>query len=125
MPGTTETSDGQMTSAEALKYKDKHHDHQHGDEENDEAAVEATMGIVHKAIKAGVTTPVPVTVLSGFLGAGKPTLMKHVLENQQGLRLRPRRLLWSSPMAASAVPCGRICSSRWGSWRWSSASTTS
>nr|UVT37964.1 CobW domain-containing protein 1 [Karlodinium veneficum] len=29
----------------------------------------------------------PVTVLSGFLGAGKTTLMKHVLENLDGLRV--------------------------------------
>jgi len=31
--------------------------------------------------------PLPVTVLSGFLGAGKTTLMNHVLANQQGLRV--------------------------------------
>ncbi|GMH88517.1 hypothetical protein TL16_g11179 [Triparma laevis f. inornata] len=31
--------------------------------------------------------PIPVTVLSGFLGAGKTTLMKHILENQTGLRV--------------------------------------
>jgi G3E family GTPase len=29
----------------------------------------------------------PVTVLSGFLGAGKTTLMNHVLNNRQGLRV--------------------------------------
>ena len=31
--------------------------------------------------------PIPVTVLSGFLGAGKTTLMKHILENQTGMRV--------------------------------------
>jgi G3E family GTPase len=29
----------------------------------------------------------PVTVLSGFLGAGKPTLMKHILNNRPGMRV--------------------------------------
>jgi G3E family GTPase/ADP-ribose pyrophosphatase YjhB (NUDIX family) len=29
----------------------------------------------------------PVTILSGFLGAGKTTLMKHILENVEGLRV--------------------------------------
>eukprot|EP00931_Biecheleriopsis_adriatica_P107469 TRINITY_DN8180_c0_g2_i1.p1 TRINITY_DN8180_c0_g2~~TRINITY_DN8180_c0_g2_i1.p1 ORF type:complete len:451 (-),score=95.02 TRINITY_DN8180_c0_g2_i1:121-1473(-) len=31
--------------------------------------------------------PLPVTVLSGFLGAGKTTMMKHILENRAGLRV--------------------------------------
>ena len=29
----------------------------------------------------------PVTVLSGFLGAGKTTLMNHILNNRQGMRV--------------------------------------
>ena len=32
-------------------------------------------------------SPLPVTVLSGFLGAGKTTMLKHVLENRDGLRV--------------------------------------
>jgi len=31
--------------------------------------------------------PLPVTVLSGFLGAGKTTMLKHILENRDGLRV--------------------------------------
>ena len=31
--------------------------------------------------------PLPVTVLSGFLGSGKTTTLKHVLENRDGLRV--------------------------------------
>jgi hypothetical protein len=29
----------------------------------------------------------PVTVLSGFLGAGKTTVLSHILNNRQGLRV--------------------------------------
>ena len=32
-------------------------------------------------------TRLPVTVLSGFLGAGKTTLMNHILNNREGLRV--------------------------------------
>ncbi len=34
-----------------------------------------------------MTSRLPVTVLSGFLGAGKTTLMNHVLNNREGLRV--------------------------------------
>nr|WP_307856360.1 GTP-binding protein [Catenulispora pinistramenti] len=33
--------------------------------------------------------PLPVTVLSGFLGAGKTTLFNHLLTNRPGPRQRP------------------------------------
>ncbi|WP_148930579.1 GTP-binding protein [Paenibacillus methanolicus] len=33
------------------------------------------------------TKPIPVTVLSGYLGAGKTTILNHVLNNRQGLRV--------------------------------------
>ena len=29
----------------------------------------------------------PITLLSGFLGTGKTTLLKHILENKEGLRV--------------------------------------
>lgn len=32
-------------------------------------------------------TPIPVTVLSGFLGADKTTLLNHVLANRQAIRV--------------------------------------
>jgi G3E family GTPase len=32
-------------------------------------------------------TPLPVTVLSGFLGAGKTTVLEHVLNNRAGMRV--------------------------------------
>ena len=42
-----------------------------------------------RAAAAAMTAskPLPVSVLSGFLGAGKTTTLKHVLENKQGLRV--------------------------------------
>ena len=38
-------------------------------------------------MKASGKGPLPVTVLSGFLGAGKTTLMTHVLNNRAGLKV--------------------------------------
>merc|ERR1719387_2718166 len=35
----------------------------------------------------GSADPLPCTVLSGFLGAGKTTTLKHVLENREGLKV--------------------------------------
>ena len=35
----------------------------------------------------GSADPLPVTVLSGFLGAGKTTTLKHILENRDGLKV--------------------------------------
>jgi G3E family GTPase len=40
-----------------------------------------------KKAAAGSFEPLPVTVLSGFLGAGKTTTLKHILENRDGLRV--------------------------------------
>ena len=40
-----------------------------------------------KAERGPEAAPLPVTVLSGFLGAGKTTMMKHVLENKEGLKV--------------------------------------
>ena len=34
-----------------------------------------------------VTTKLPVSVLSGFLGAGKSTVLNHSLNNRDGLRV--------------------------------------
>lgn len=33
------------------------------------------------------TNRLPVTVLSGFLGAGKPTVLNHILNNREGRRV--------------------------------------
>ena len=34
-----------------------------------------------------MTTPLPVTVIGGYLGSGKTTLVNHLLRNANGLRL--------------------------------------
>ncbi len=36
---------------------------------------------------ANIKLPVPVTLLTGYLGAGKTTLINHVLGNQGGLQV--------------------------------------
>ena len=55
-------------------------------------AVVSPMDAVREVVRAKKTAkessdPLPVTVLSGFLGAGKTTTLKHILENRNGLRV--------------------------------------
>merc|ERR1711933_559825 len=50
------------------------------------------MDVVKRAVEIKKTAskefePLPVTVLSGFLGVGKTTMLKHILENRAGLRV--------------------------------------
>ena len=65
-------------------------DHDHGHHEHSHTGVNP-MDAVRTAVEArkagGATTPLPCTVLSGFLGAGKTTTLKHVLENKEGLKV--------------------------------------
>ena len=52
------------------------------------AEQENAMNAVKNAKAArGDAPPLPVTVLSGFLGAGKTTTLKHVLENKQSMKV--------------------------------------
>jgi hypothetical protein len=79
----------------------------------------------------------PVTVVTGFLGSGKTTLIRHLITNANGKKLAvlvnefgsegvdgeilkscadancPRRTSLSSPMAASAAPWPTISFRRW------------
>ena len=48
----------------------------------------SVMDAVRQAKEArGPADPLPVTVLSGFLGAGKTTTLKHILENREGVKV--------------------------------------
>ena len=40
----------------------------------------------HSMTASATTTGLPVTILSGFLGARKTTLLNHILSNQQGVK---------------------------------------
>ena len=49
--------------------------------------MDAVKRIAQAKAASGSTRPLPVTVLSGFLGAGKTSTLKHILENRDGLRV--------------------------------------
>ena len=52
------------------------------------ASTEAPAGAGELAGSAAAPPPrVPITLLSGFLGAGKTSLLRHVLDNREGLRV--------------------------------------
>jgi tRNA A37 threonylcarbamoyladenosine biosynthesis protein TsaE len=44
------------------------------------------VGVGARAAKLAARGPVPCVVLTGFLGAGKTTLVKHILENCNGAK---------------------------------------
>ncbi len=67
-------------------------------------------------------SPIPVTVLSGFLGAGKTSLLKHMLQAEHGLRLAvieneysetpiDGQLLGSEPVQLLTLANGCVCCS--------------
>jgi len=49
------------------------------------------VGVGARAAKAAARGPVPCVVLTGFLGAGKTTLVKHILQNCEGAKACSRR----------------------------------
>ena len=70
------------------------HDHAHGadahaphEQKNQDAELLEAVKAAAESMKASGKSPLPVTVLSGFLGAGKTTLMTHVLNNREGLKV--------------------------------------
>ncbi len=66
------------------------HDHAHDSTQEQKTQDTELLEAVKAAaasMKASGKSPLPVTVLSGFLGAGKTTLMTHVLNNREGLKV--------------------------------------
>ena len=49
------------------------------------------VGVGARAAKAAARGPVPCVVLTGFIGAGKTTLVRHILQNCEGAKACSRR----------------------------------
>ena len=66
------------------------HDHAHDitqEQKTQDTELLEAVKAAAASMKASGKSPLPVTVLSGFLGAGKTTLMTHVLNNRAGLKV--------------------------------------
>jgi len=67
-------------------------------------------------------TKIPATVVTGFLGAGKTTLIRHMLQNAQGKKIAliinefGEMTLSSCPTDASAAPWQMTLSQPWNSF---------
>ena len=51
------------------------------------AAVASSEDVSTKEIKTNQPTKIPMVILAGFLGAGKTTALKHLLENTEGIKV--------------------------------------
>ena len=68
------------------------HAHAHGadaqgEQKSQDADLLEAVKAAAESMNASGKGPLPVTVLSGFLGAGKTTVMAHVLNNREGLKV--------------------------------------
>ena len=61
--------------------------HAHHEQKSQDADLLEAVKAAAASMKESGKAPLPVTVLSGFLGAGKTTLMTHVLNNREGLKV--------------------------------------
>ena len=59
----------------------------HGSHSHDPNINQTLKKIFGNEISLEDSEKLPVTILSGFLGAGKTTLMNHVLSNREGLKV--------------------------------------
>ena len=61
-----------------------------------------------RAAKAAARGPVPCVVLTGFLGAGKTTLVKHILQNCEGAKACSRRSDSHRPARGASPAAGWV-----------------
>jgi signal recognition particle GTPase len=88
------------------------HDHAHGadahaphDQKNQDAELLEAVKAAAESMKASGKSPLPVTVLSGFLGAGKTTLMTQTPAQKIKISRRPR-IIASTAQARAEQPRG-------------------
>ena len=88
------------------------HDHAHGadahaphEQKNQDAELLEAVKAAAESMKASGKSPLPVTVLSGFLGAGKTTLMTQTPAQKIKISRRPR-IIASTAQARAEQPRG-------------------
>ena len=83
------------------------HAHAHGTQEqkSQDADLLEAVKAAAESMKASGKSPLPVTVLSGFLGAGKTTLMTHKPAQKLKISRRPR-IIASTAQARAEQPRG-------------------
>mmetsp|Transcript_60244 Transcript_60244/g.182171 ORF Transcript_60244/g.182171 Transcript_60244/m.182171 type:complete len:457 (+) Transcript_60244:78-1448(+) len=84
---SSKPAEEEKQAAGAKAEKDHDHGHEHRHEHGHKSGLEKLNPGISGTAELEESEKLPVTLLSGFLGAGKTSLLTHVLNNREGLRV--------------------------------------